>query len=136
VQVVDEVRDRVGQVLRTFHRGLVHLVDHQHRLEGGAGDDGLADDAVLPRYRSTVGIESGAQPVQVHRPIPAGAHVVLAKPLQLYRHLAAGGLEDAGRLDDVVGLRVRATAERAAGVQHVDANLLDAIDNQRRGRVV
>ena len=120
VQVVDEVRDRVGQVLRTFHRGLVHLVDHQHRLEGGAGDDGLADDAVLPRYRSTVGIESGAQPVQVHRPIPAGAHVVLARVDELDR--GAHRLRDPDGILEEIGLR--SAPEPATEVRRVDRDLL------------
>jgi len=58
------------------------------------------------------------------RPVVARAHVVLAHPDQLYRCPAVDRLDDLGGLQHVVGMAAGAAAEAAAGVQHVDRDLL------------
>jgi hypothetical protein len=89
VQLDREVRNAVGQVGRALDRGGVDAVLHQHRLERGAGEDRLADDHVLPGDQVALRIEAGFQRVVVHRPVEAGAHVVLAAADELHRRFPA-----------------------------------------------
>jgi hypothetical protein len=49
-----------------------------------------------------------------HRPIPAAAHVVLARPLHLDRRAPAKRFRDRDRLDDDIGASHSASAETAA----------------------
>ena len=123
VQLDREVRDGVGQVGGALHRGAVDAVLHHHRFEGRAGQDRLADDDVLPGNEVALRVEARLERVVVHRPVEAGAHVVLASPDQLYRRGAVGGLGDGDGLEHEVGLGIGAPAEAAAGVELVDADL-------------
>ncbi len=82
----EEVGDLVVHVGRALDLRHVELGLEQHRLERRALDDGLADDAVLPRDRQAVGIEPRADHVVGARPIVAAAHVVLARPDDLDRN--------------------------------------------------
>ena len=51
VQLDLQVGHRVGKIGRAFDRGRVDAVLTITDSEGGAGDDGLADDALRPRQR-------------------------------------------------------------------------------------
>jgi hypothetical protein len=69
-------------------------------------------------------VEAGFQRVEVHRPVEAGLHVVLASPHQLDRRFAADGFGDRRGLEQEVRFRIGAAAEAAAGEELVERHLL------------
>ena len=121
VQRHREVGDVVGRVAHALDARLVDAVLHHEGLEGGAGDDRLADDRVVPADDGALRVEARLDAVHVHRAVVAAADVVLARPHDLHRHLRVA--RDLARLDHVVGRRVRAPAEAAAGRQGVELHL-------------
>ena len=124
MQFHQQVGDGVGQRRRPFDRRRIDAVLDQHAFHGRALEDRLADDAMLPGEGSARGIERGDDPVVIQRPVVTRPHVVFARPDELHRCLAADRLDDLRGLDQVVRLRVGATAEAAAGVEHVELHLL------------
>ncbi len=124
MQFSEQIRDCIRQVRHALDAGLVHLIDDQHLLECGAGNDGLTDDTLLPGHRPALRIEAGAQPMQIQGTVPTAAHIVLTRPLQFDRNLTARRLEDLRSLDRIVGVRVRPPAKGAAGIEHIDPDLL------------
>ena len=108
------------------------VLDHDGS-ERRAGDDRLADDAMLPADQLAVLVQRRFQPVEVQRAIEPAANVIFARPLQLDRDaVGAERLGDRDRLDDVVGAHVGAPAEAAAGEQRVDLHLLRLEPRGRR----
>ena len=83
MQVDRQVRDRIGQRRRTFHRRSIDAVLDHERFERCPGQDRLSDDAMLPADDIAAGIESRFERVIVSRPIVAGLHVVFARPDEL-----------------------------------------------------
>ena len=73
-------------------------------------------------------IDARAQRVHVHRTVVAALHVVLARPHHLDRDARLAGLDqrhgDRHRFQHVVGRGTRAASEAAAGVEHVELDLL------------
>ena len=124
VQLGLDVGDGVGQVGGALHRGLVHLVDDQHLLEGGPGDDGLADDAVVPGAWARPWASSPARRRCRNRgryqpPRMSSSRVHCS----LIGVLPPAALKISAASVTIVGMGVGAAPEGAAGVEHVDADL-------------
>ncbi len=89
----------------------------------------------MPGDQLAVGIHARPDAVQERRPVVAAAGVLLARPHHLDRGLVALGLcgaRDRQRFEHVVGLRVGAAAEAAAGVELMDRDLI-GLQAQGRG---
>src|SRR5207248_7403640 len=86
------------------------------------GEDGLADDGVLPGRRTAFRVEGALDAVEELRPVVAAADVVLARPHRLDGN--PRGLGDLhGLADEIRGGR-RAASEAAAEERRVDGDVL------------
>src|SRR5207245_3952344 len=92
-------------------------------FEGGAGEDRLPHDAVLPGDEAPLRVQPRFQRVVVHRTVVARAHVVLPRPHELYRSSAADGFRDLRRLDEVIRVRIGAPPAAAACEAHAELEL-------------
>ena len=90
---------RIGRVGHAFHGGAVHAFFDHEGLERRAGDDALADDAVLPRLHRATGRQRHFHAVGLRRAVVAAADVVLAAPHHFQRRrLADRGAKGATHL--------------------------------------
>ena len=79
---------------------------------------------MLPSNQIALRIQPGAQGVIEQRPILSGAHIVLARPLHFDRCTTVDGFRNLHCFQHIVGAGIGATTEAAAGIQHVDFDLL------------
>src|SRR5207244_8278361 len=88
-------RQQIGAVVRqigsAFDGCFFHAVFDDGRLEGRAHKDGLTDDALLPCDRFAIGIKAGTHGMRSAWTVVSAAHVILARPHDLDRHLDGFG---------------------------------------------
>src|SRR5579872_1491190 len=105
MKVNPQIGDRIRQVRSSFYRRGVNAAFDKGRLECRSGENGLADDAVMPARQFAPGTERRSKSVIVERSVVAGLGIVLARPNQFNRGLAtlvAKRFSDQGRFDQVV----------------------------------
>ena len=119
-----DIGQRVRGIDDALGRGGIDAVLHHHPLERGAGHDRLADDVMLPAADVAVGVQAHAHAMHVQRAIAAAAHVGFARPLQFDRRAEVDRLGDFGGFDEHIAVEDRAPAETAAGLHHVQVDLI------------
>ena len=122
VQCRVHVRNVVGRIGNPFDAGRIDPVFDKERLEGGAGDDRATDNSVIPADNFIARIESGFDPMRIHRPVKTTFDIVFARPHGFDGH--AGLLGDFDRLDNVIRHRIGATTEAAACQHGIEFDVL------------
>ena len=136
MQIDVHVGNVVRQRARAFDRSHIDAVFHHRALERRAGENRLADDAMLPAGDVACAVEACTQRMHVRRAVITGTHVVLTRPKHLHRRAAVDRLRDAHGFKNVIRLRIRAATEAAARIQHVELHLLRLEARHFRHRVL
>src|SRR5436190_9610824 len=118
-----KISNVVARVADAFHSGLVNTISDEHRRERSPGHKRLAHDDVLPRRRQAIATDADFHSMRVHRAIIAAAHIIFARPNQLYRRTAKS-LRDDGGFARHMTVNHSAAAEATTGEFSMKGNLL------------
>ncbi len=115
MDVAPEIGDRIGRIRDAFDRASVDALRADQPGKRGAGEDRLADHAMIPGDQPARRVDAGPHPMQVHRPVIAAADIVLAGIDQLDRLRPSPGPGNGGGFRRVMPVIDRPPAERPAG---------------------
>src|SRR6266581_7037937 len=117
-----EVRDRIRNIVKSFHGSSIDPILDDHALERSARHNRLAYDVMRPDQRISIRIHSSDQRVIVHRPVIAAVHVIFARPDHFDWHAGSFGHVDS--FADKIRRRIRAATKTTAQQRSVNLHLL------------
>src|SRR6266566_4081562 len=117
-----EVRDRIRNIVKSFHGSSIDPILNYHALKGSARHNRLAYDVMRPDQRISIRIHPADKRVIVHWPVIAAVHVVLASPDHL--DWRAGSLGHIDSFADKIRRRIRTPAKTTTQQRSVNLHLL------------